>query len=40
MIRFLANGLLFFFQIYNIVILARIVLSWFMIGGTGTNQTV
>jgi YggT family protein len=39
-IRLVAEGLLFFFQIYNIIVLARIILSWFMIGGVGTNQTV
>ncbi len=40
MIRLAAEGLLFFFQIYNIVILARIILSWFMVGGAGGNQAV
>jgi len=39
-IGLVANGLLFFLQIYSFVILARIILSWFMIGGVGTNQTV
>lgn len=39
-IRLVAESLLFFFQIYNIIVLARIILSWFMIGGVGTNQTV
>ncbi len=39
-IRLVAEGLLFFFQIYSIVILARIILSWFMIGGAAINQTV
>jgi YggT family protein len=39
-IRLVAEGLLFFLQIYNIIVLARIILSWFMIGGVGTNQTV
>jgi len=40
MIRLVADGLLFFLQIYNIVILARIILSWFMVGGAGSNQSV
>jgi YggT family protein len=39
-IRLVAEGLLFFFQIYSIVVLARIILSWFMFGGVRTNQTV
>lgn len=39
-IRLVAEGLLFFFQIYYIVILARIILSWFMLGGIGGNRTV
>jgi len=40
MIRLVADGLLFFLQIYNFVILARIILSWFMVGGAGINQSV
>jgi len=38
-IRYAAEGILFFFQIYNIVIFARIILSWFVVGGT-VNPTV
>jgi YggT family protein len=33
-IRYAAEGILFFFQIYNIVIFARIILSWFVVGGS------
>ena len=39
-IRLAAEGLLFFLQIYSIIVLARIILSWFMVGGAGSNQTV
>ena len=38
-IRFIADGLLFFLQIYSFIVLARIILSWFMVGGAG-NPTL
>ncbi len=33
--RFVAEGLLFFIQIYYIILFARIILSWFMMGAGG-----
>ncbi len=37
--RLLAEGLLFFIQLYYIVLFARIILSWFMMGA-GDNDTL
>ncbi|OPL10466.1 MAG: hypothetical protein AVO34_03810 [Firmicutes bacterium ML8_F2] len=39
MIRILAEGLLVFIQIYYFVLLARIIMSWFMFGAGG-NPTL
>jgi YggT family protein len=39
LIRIIADGLLFFLQVYSFIVLARIILSWFMLGGAG-NQTL
>lgn len=36
---FVANGLLFFIQIYYFVVFARIILSWFIMGA-GVSKTV
>lgn len=38
-IRLLAEGLLIFIQIYYIILLARIIMSWFMFGAGG-NPTL
>jgi len=35
--RFVAEGLLFFIQIYYIILFARIILSWFMMGAGGNS---
>lgn len=35
--RFVAEGLLFFVQIYYIIVFARIILSWFMMGAGGND---
>jgi len=35
--RFVAEGLLFFIQIYYIILFARIILSWFMMGAGGSD---
>lgn len=35
--RLLAEGLLFLIQIYYIVLIARIILSWFMMGADGND---
>ncbi|MFO8192663.1 MAG: YggT family protein [Bacillota bacterium] len=35
MIRLLAEGLLAFIQIYYFILLARIIMSWFMFGAGG-----
>lgn len=37
--RLVAEGLLFLIQIYYIVLFARIILSWFMMGAAG-NETL
>lgn len=39
-INILVDGLLVFMRIYYFVLFARIILSWFMVGGGAGNQTV